>query len=230
MLQSSTPLVDRYLPACVQTATVFPRTAHHAHSCACTQQHAFPAPPSPALPPHRSHTSPPRTRLYLYRGWWSAHAPPAAPLTVFTMASLDRLAPLEAQCRSFAGPHVAAVYLPLRVAAEVAEGANVTEAQAAVRGAGKQAAAVTRREVQEEGGSGEEIMGDRRESARGERLRVMGARGGGGEGGGGGVIPGHEALGWLSEAHLGQVREAERSLQVGAVCPVPVPCGRGCGN
>ncbi len=141
------------------------------------------------LPPHRDpHLLP--TRLYLYRGWWSAHAPPSAPLTVFTMASMDRLGLLEAQCRYFAGPHVAAVYLPLRVAAEAAEKSATRQAQAAAEHEGKRKTAA---------------------------VGAVGAHGGGGEEGeGGGVIPGHEALGWLSAAHQEQVRKAERSLQVGA--------------
>lgn len=37
------------------------------------------------------------------------------PLTIFTAANLDRLAALEAQCKSWPGPYVAAVYVPLRV-------------------------------------------------------------------------------------------------------------------
>ncbi len=167
------------------------------------------------------------TRLYLYRGWWSAHAPPAAPLTVFTMASLDRLALLEAQCRSFAGPHVAAVYLPLRVAAEgpTVDEEGFWETKAAERVAAEAAAAAAEEgEVQEDRGEDEEKLGRRRARVRGKGLKAMSAGSGGG--GEGGVIPGHEMLGWLSEAHQGQIKEGERRLQVGVTWPVALCSGR----
>ncbi|KAG2428496.1 hypothetical protein HXX76_011613 [Chlamydomonas incerta] len=80
-------------------------------------------------------------RLVLEQVWWSAKHPRQVaaggrgnastggaagglprrhsplPLTLFTMASLDRLPLLEAQCRSYPGPLSVAVYLPLLVEA-----------------------------------------------------------------------------------------------------------------
>ncbi len=120
------------------------------------------------------------------------------------MASLDRLALLEAQCRSFAGPHVAAVYLPLRVVVEGAEekgeggmGLQEYRKRGRVRGRGIRGASAG---AQRGGGSGGGVAG-----------------GGGDEpgGGAGGVLPGYGALGWLSDAHQAQIRKAERKLQVG---------------
>ncbi|EFJ46132.1 hypothetical protein VOLCADRAFT_118174 [Volvox carteri f. nagariensis] len=51
-------------------------------------------------------------RLYLVDVWWPAR-PSNLPMTVFTMASMDRLHLLEAQCRGYKGPLSAAIYLPL---------------------------------------------------------------------------------------------------------------------
>ncbi|GLC46970.1 hypothetical protein PLESTM_002002100 [Pleodorina starrii] len=46
--------------------------------------------------------------------WWSKHNS-SAPLTIFTSASVDRLPMVEAQCRDYVGPLVAAVYVPVVV-------------------------------------------------------------------------------------------------------------------
>eukprot|EP00198_Chlamydomonas_reinhardtii_P005818 XP_001695154.1 predicted protein [Chlamydomonas reinhardtii] len=88
-------------------------------------------------------------RLVLQQFWWSQKHPRQVaaggdvnsssgtnplplrhtplPLTLFTMASLDRLPLLQAQCRSYPGPLSAAVYLPLLVQAGAGAG---TEADA----------------------------------------------------------------------------------------------------
>ncbi|KAG2494907.1 hypothetical protein HYH03_006842 [Edaphochlamys debaryana] len=50
--------------------------------------------------------------LYLADVFWSSHDSDL-PLTIFTMASMDRLPMLEAQCQGWAGPLAAALYLPL---------------------------------------------------------------------------------------------------------------------
>ncbi|PNG99484.1 hypothetical protein TSOC_014736, partial [Tetrabaena socialis] len=54
--------------------------------------------------------------LFLAEVWWSQRAS-GLPVTIFTMASMDRMKMLEAQCRSYRGPVVAAVYLALPVSA-----------------------------------------------------------------------------------------------------------------
>ncbi|GLC68078.1 hypothetical protein PLESTF_000643700 [Pleodorina starrii] len=58
------------------------------------------------------HVLPRAVRLYLVETWWSNRSS-GLPLTLFTMASLDRLPMLEAMCRGYMGPISAAVYLPL---------------------------------------------------------------------------------------------------------------------
>ncbi|EFJ49648.1 hypothetical protein VOLCADRAFT_89588 [Volvox carteri f. nagariensis] len=50
--------------------------------------------------------------LRLERVWWSRKQS-QLPLTIFTMATLDRLPLLEAQCHSYPGPLSAALYMPL---------------------------------------------------------------------------------------------------------------------
>ncbi|GIL54008.1 hypothetical protein Vafri_9563 [Volvox africanus] len=52
-------------------------------------------------------------RLYLVDVWTSPAGKSTLPLTIFTMASLDRLPMLESQCRGYEGPISAAIYLPL---------------------------------------------------------------------------------------------------------------------
>ncbi|PNH12234.1 hypothetical protein TSOC_000853 [Tetrabaena socialis] len=54
--------------------------------------------------------------LFLAEVWWSRRVS-GLPVTIFTMASMDRMKMLEAQCRSYRGPVVAAVYLALPVSA-----------------------------------------------------------------------------------------------------------------
>lgn len=57
-------------------------------------------------PPHAA------CSLYVHKVFWSAKRS-SLPLTVFAGATVSRLDALEAQCRSWRGPHAAAVYLPL---------------------------------------------------------------------------------------------------------------------
>ncbi|GLC46971.1 hypothetical protein PLESTM_002002200 [Pleodorina starrii] len=54
------------------------------------------------------------TSLNLAGVWWSNRTS-SVPLTVFTMVSRDRLPMLEMQCRSYVGPLVAAIHVPVLV-------------------------------------------------------------------------------------------------------------------
>ncbi len=57
--------------------------------------------------PHTAHRS-----LHVHKVFWS-RKPSTLPVTVFAGLTLSRLDALEAQCRSWRGPHASAVYVPL---------------------------------------------------------------------------------------------------------------------
>ncbi|KAG2494906.1 hypothetical protein HYH03_006841 [Edaphochlamys debaryana] len=117
-------------------------------------------------------------KLYLADVFWSSHDSDL-PLTIFTMASMDRLPMLEAQCQGFAGPLAAALYLPLITSgppqpppASGPPPAAAHSTQLSTPPAGLQPGAGPPLQPDESPGEGPE--------AEIERRRLLGARGGSG--------------------------------------------------